>query len=54
MSDWVLNDTIPDALTLDPDSFVLTDNDTGKALIQGPIIRLPRRVLVLRLNFSVP
>ncbi|MHA5143001.1 hypothetical protein [Oenococcus oeni] len=22
-------------MTLDPDSFVLTDNDTGKALIQG-------------------
>ncbi|OIK56414.1 SpaA isopeptide-forming pilin-related protein [Oenococcus oeni] len=35
MSDWVLNDTIPNGLTLDPDSFVLTDNDTGKALIQG-------------------
>ncbi len=35
MSDWVLNDTIPNGLKLDPSSFVLTDNDTGKALIQG-------------------
>ncbi|WP_256210940.1 collagen binding domain-containing protein, partial [Oenococcus oeni] len=35
MSDWVLNDTIPNGLTLDPSSFVLTDNDTKQTLVQG-------------------
>ncbi|MHA5109748.1 SpaA isopeptide-forming pilin-related protein [Oenococcus oeni] len=35
MSDWVLNDTIPNGLTIDPSSFVLTDNDNKQILVQG-------------------
>lgn len=35
MADWVLTDTVPDGLTLNSDSFVLQDKDTGKTLTNG-------------------